>query len=170
MREEYETICRRYYNKIYLFLLKLCKSRELAEDLTQETFYRAILSLHRFEGKSDVFTFLAAIAKHTYYKHLRKNKHTLDSVSLSDMAEYLADSDIFDPAALCERASREMAVRTAVDKLPEKYRDVVLYRIYADMTFAQTAAAMGITENSAKVLFCRAKKKLSEELQNGNHL
>ena len=62
MREEYESICRKYYNRIYLFLLKMCANTELAEDLTQETFYQAILSLHRYNGSSDMFTFIAAIA------------------------------------------------------------------------------------------------------------
>ena len=83
------------------------------------------------------------------------------------MADYLEDSEESDPLYLCEKASEALAVRSAVDKLPEKYKDVVLYRIYAGMSFAQTAAALNITENSAKVIFYRAKKKLTEELRNG---
>ena len=56
-------------------------------------------------------------------------------------------------------------MRNAIEKLDGKYRDVVFYRIYADMSFSQIAEALDITENSAKVIFCRAKKKLKEELQ-----
>ena len=164
MREEYEVMCRRYYNRIYLFMLKLCGNKELAEDLTQETFYQAILSLHRFSGQSDVFTYLASIAKHTYYKYLRKNKLSLDNISLGELAEVLSDTAA-DPLTLCEQASETLAVRSAVDKLPKKYRDIILYRIYAEMSFAQASCAMGITENSAKVLFYRAKKRLKEALK-----
>ena len=166
MREEYEAVCRRYYNRIYLFLLKMCGNAELAQDLTQETFYQAILSLHRYSGGSDMFTFIAAIAKHTYFKYLRKNKQSLSDLSLNDLAGMLSDTGSFDPAYLCERAGDELYLRSAVESLDEKYRDVVFYRIYGDMTFAQIAQAMGITENSAKVIFCRAKKKLKEGLQN----
>ena len=80
------------------------------------------------------------------------------------MAELLADSGESDPVYLVERAGEDLAVRELVERLPEKYRDVVLYRVYADMSFAQTAEAMGVSENSAKVMFYRAKKKLREEL------
>ena len=170
MREEYEIFCRQYYDRIYRFLFKLCSDRELAEDLTQETFYRAFLSLHRFRGESDPFTYVAAIAKHTYCKYIRKSKRRPDNLSLGDMADYLEDSEESDPLYLCEKASEALAVRSAVDKLPEKYKDVVLYRIYAGMSFAQTAAALGITENSAKVIFYRAKKKLTEDLKNERNL
>ena len=170
MREEYEAVCRRYYNRIYLFLLKLCSDRELAEDLTQETFYQTILSLHRFSGKSDMFTFIASIAKHVYFRYLRKNRKSMGDVSLSDIADYLSDGGDGDPLFMAEKAGEAISLRGAVERLPEKYRDVVFYRIYADMSFAQVAAAMGITENSAKVMFYRAKKKLTEELTNGNNL
>ena len=167
MHEEYEVFCRQYYDRIYRFLLKLCGERELAEDLTQETFYRAFLSLHRFKGESDPFTYVAAIAKHTYFKHIRKNKRRSMDISLGDMADYIEDTEQSDPLYMCEKASEALAVRNAVDRLPDKYKDVVLYRVYAGMSFAQTAAALNITENSAKVIFYRAKKKLTEELENG---
>ena len=170
MREEYEAVCRRYYNRIYLFLLKLCSNRELAEDLTQETFYQAILSLHRFSGDSDMFTFIASIAKHVYCKHIRKNKNAMNDLSLSDIAYCLSDGGDGDPLYMVERAGEAVNLRAAVERLPEKYRDVVFFRVYADMSFAQTAAALNITENSAKVIFYRAKKKLTEELKNGNNL
>ena len=61
-----------YYNRVYLFLYKLCGSKELTEDLTQETFYQTFLSLHRYKGSSDMFTYIASIAKHMYFKHLKK--------------------------------------------------------------------------------------------------
>lgn len=170
MREEYEAVCRKYYNRIYLFLLKLCSSRELAEDLTQETFYQTILSLHRYSGESDMFTFIAAIAKHTYFKYLRKNKQRIKDVSLDAMTELTDDGSYGDPVYRVERLGEEAALRQAIEKLPEKYRDVVFYRVYAEMSFAQIAQALDITENSAKVVFFRAKKKLSEQLGKGDVL
>ena len=168
MREEYEAVCRKYYNRIYLFLLKLCGDRELAEDLTQETFYQTILSLHRFSGESDMFTFIAAIAKHTYSKYLRKNKHRLSDVSFDALSDMIPENAPSDPVYRVERAGEAAAVRKAAQELPEKYRDVVFYRIYAQMSFAQIADALDITENSAKVIFFRAKKKLSEKIRKGD--
>ncbi len=168
--EEYETIYRTYYKRIYLFVYKLCQNADTAEDLTQETFYQAYLSMHRFRGESDIFTFLASIAKHTYFKYLRKNKHALNCISLSDIAEYIRDDELCDPEYIYERSAERADVRKALDKIPKKYRDVMIYRIFADMSYAQVADALGITENSAKVIFFRGKKLLLEELKNGNYV
>lgn len=170
MREEYEMIYRKYYNRVYLFIYKLCGDRDLSEDLTQETFYQTFLSLYRFRGSSDMFTFIASIAKHTYYKYLKKNKHYISSLSLFDQAEFLRNECDTDPEYIFEKTAEQLNVRDMLEKIPEKYRDVIIYRFYADMTFAQIAETMGITENSAKVIFYRAKKKLMEELKNGDYL
>lgn len=170
MREEFEAIYRKFYDRVYLFIFKLCGSKELSEDITQETFYQTFLSIHRFRGESDMFTFIAAIAKNTYYKYLRKNKLQSGAVSIFDISDFLSDNGSGNPEYIYEQSSERLNVRTLIDRLPEKYRDVILYRVYADMTFAQTAAAMDITENSAKVIFFRAKKKLTEELKNGDYL
>ncbi len=170
LNEQYEAIYRKYYNRIFLFLNKLCGDRTLAEDLTQETFYQTFLSVDRFRGESDIYTFIAAIAKYTYLKYLRKNKHYANTVSLTDLEEMLCDSEECSPCFVFEYEYEQANIRSLLEKLPDKYRDVIMYRIYADMSYAQTAQAMGITENSAKVLFFRAKKRLLEDLQNGDYL
>lgn len=170
MREEYEEICRMYYNRVYLFLYKLCGSKELTEDLTQETFYQTFLSLHRYKGSSDMFTYIASIAKHMYFKHLKKNKHMNSYSDIGDISEFITDNGALNPQYIFEQTSRRIKVRELIETLPEKYRDIILYRVYAEMTYSQAAAAMNITENSAKVLFFRAKKKLSEELKNGDYV
>lgn len=170
MRDEYEVICRKYYNRVYLFIFKLCGSKELTEDLTQETFYQAFLSLHRYKGSSDMFTYIASIAKHIYFKHLRKDKHFNNAIDIGDISEFLTDDGALNPEYIFEQTSEQIRVRELIENMPDKYRDIILYRVYADMTFCQAANAMGITENSAKVLFFRAKKKLSEELKNGDYV
>ncbi len=162
---DFELIYRKYYRRVYLFLLKLCGNHELSEDLTQETFYQAFLSIHRFKGRSDVFTFIAAIAKHTYLKYLRKNRNSVCEAYIGELR-----SDFSDPEYIYEKSVEKMNIRDLVEKLPERYRDVILFRVYAEMTFGQIAEAMGITENSAKVIFFRAKKKLTEDLKNGDYL
>ena len=170
MNEQYEMIYTKYYNRVFFFLNKLCSDCVLAEDLTQETFYQMFLSVDKFRGESDIYTFIIAVAKHTYLKYLRKNKHYVNTVSLADLEELLSDNEEYSPHFIFEYEDEKANIRALLEKLPEKYRDVIMYRIYADMTYAQTAKAMGITENSAKVLFFRAKKKLMEDLQNGDYL
>lgn len=62
------------------------------------------------------------------------------------------------------------SVRNMISKIPEKYRDVIMLRLYADLPFSQVAAALKISENSAKVIFFRAKKMLLEELKNDYYM
>jgi RNA polymerase sigma-70 factor (ECF subfamily) len=143
----------------------MCRTEDLAEELTQETFYQAFRSFHRFRGDSELFTWLAAIAKFTFFNYLRKNK-CADIVNLDLLEETLVGDDESNPEATAQKQETTEAIRQAIMKIPEKYRDVVLLRLYADLPFSEIAESLKITENSAKVLFHRAKKMLTEELKN----
>jgi RNA polymerase sigma-70 factor (ECF subfamily) len=169
LKHEFEALYEEYFPRIFAFLYKLTENRDLAEELTQESFYQAFISFYRFRGESDVFTWLASIAKHTYYRHLRKNKYRIDS--LEDIGtELLADicygerseglEDAVENRLLLERT------RLALAELPKKYRDVAILRAYADMTYAQIGDALHISENSARVIYYRAKKMILEAVQN----
>lgn len=156
---EFEAIYTKHFDGIYRFLSKLCPNPDLCEEMTQETFYQAYISLHRYNGKCEMFTWLAAIAKNTYFKYLRKNKITHLDLELAVMPD-----EEHSPEYLLEKRLEAAQVREAVRKLPPKYRDVVILRIYADRPFAEVARLLGITENSAKVMFHRAKEILRKEI------
>ena len=72
---DFEEIYVQYQGKIYSFLHKLSGDVQLAEELTQETFYRAFVSFGKYKGNSSMFTWLAAIAKYTYFGYLKKERH-----------------------------------------------------------------------------------------------
>ncbi|MBE6850819.1 MAG: RNA polymerase sigma factor [Ruminococcus sp.] len=166
MNREFEALYKEYFSRIFAFLYKLTEQRDLAEELTQETFYQAFVSFHRFRGDSDVFTWLASIAKHTYYRYLRKNKYHIDSISTEQIADiyYGEQSERLEEAV--ERQLQLESTRRALSVLPEKYRDVTILRVYADMSFAQIGKALHISENSARVIYHRAKKLMLEAIQN----
>jgi len=166
MNREFEALYKEYFFRIFAFLYKLTEQRDLAEELTQETFYQAFVSFHRFRGDSDVFTWLASIAKHTYYRYLRKNKYHIDSISTEQIADiyYGEQSERLEEAV--ERQLQLESTRRALSVLPEKYRDVTILRVYADMSFAQIGKALHISENSARVIYHRAKKLMLEAIQN----
>lgn len=157
---KFEAIYTRYFDGIYRFLSKLCDNPDLCEEMTQETFYQAYLSLHRYNGKCELFTWLAAIAKNTYFKYLRRNKITHLDLELAVLPDEQSS-----PEYILEKRLRSDQIREAVRKLPAKYRDVVILRIYAERPYAEVARLLGITENSAKVIFHRAKEILRKEIQ-----
>ena len=72
--EDFERICQAEYQAVRRFLLRLSGNESLAEELTQETFYQAVCSVHRFEGRSKVTTWLCGIAKNLFYTYCRKPK------------------------------------------------------------------------------------------------
>lgn len=160
----FENLYREYYQKVYGFLYRLCVDATLAEDLTQETFLQAYKSLHKFRGDCEVFTWLAAIGKHVYFKYLKKKKLHLDAANLELVAQSYMKGDV-SPEEHVHKKDVENAVRQMVENIPKKYRDVVVLRIYAELPFSQIAQILKISENSAKVIYFRAKKMLMEVLQ-----
>ncbi len=164
--ENFEELYNEYYKRVYAFLYKLCRDASLCEDMTQDTFFEAYKSLHKYNGTCTMFTFLAAIAKNVYYKYLRKKKvGYVDIDVLRDIP-----SDEHTPETMCMRSYESQSLKNAISKLPSKYRDVVILRTYADMPYLEIAAVLGITENSAKVIYHRAKNILKEELFNEYNL
>lgn len=162
--KSFEALYTEYYDRVYCFIFRLCANGDLAEDLTQETFLQAYTSFHRFRGDCQMFTWLASIGKHVYFKYLKKNRLDLDSANL-ELVVHTYCTGCIDPEEHLRRKDVEKAVRAVIDGIPKKYRDVVLLRIYAELPFSQIALLLKISENSAKVIYFRAKKMLLEVLK-----
>ncbi len=162
---QFEEIYKEYYPGIYRFLFKLSGEEDLAEELAQETFLQAFKSLYKFKGQCAIFTWLAAIGKHTYYQYLRKKKLGIETINLDYVTDAYLATSLGAPEDELKRKSVSQAVHKVVNEIPDKYRDVIILRTYGEMPFSQVAAALGISESSAKVIFFRAKKMLKEELQ-----
>ena len=165
--EDFEEIYVRYQMKIYSFLYRLSGDAQLSEELTQETFYRAFVSFGKYKGNSSMFTWLAAIAKYTYFGYLKKERQSRESIQLDDVVDFYISQEYRNSAedAVLRKEITEK-VREVLLELPQKNLEVVALRIYAEMSFKQVAEAMGISEGSAKVLYFRAKNMLKERLQN----
>lgn len=164
--EDFEKLYKEYYPRVYAFLYKLCRDKEMTEEMTQDTFYELYKSLHKYDGSCKLFTFVASIAKNVYYKHVRKRR--VEYIDIELLSELQDSSDT--PEEACLRKMRSRQIRNVIEKLPVKYRDVVLLRVYADLTFPDIANALDISTSSAKVIFHRAKKIISEELFRENDM
>lgn len=167
--DEFEKIYTEYFPRVYGFIYRMCRNEDLAEELTQETFFQAFRSFGGYRGDSELFTWLAAIAKYTFFGYLRKNKCG-EMVDLELIADTLTEPDDDSPESKVTKRETDETIRRAISAMPEKYRDVVMLRLYAELPFSEIAEAMRITENSAKVIYHRAKKMLTEELKNEYYL
>ena len=164
---DFEAIYKEYYGRLFAFLYKLTGDWHTAEELTQESFYQAFRSLGSFRGECELFTWLAGIGRHVFYRWLRRKRLQPEVISPEAAADAWLENlpdDADGPAEHAERTEVLQAVRELVRTLPDNYRDVVMLRVYAGLPFAQVAAALGIRESSAKVLYFRAKEKLTARL------
>ena len=134
----------------------------LALEINAGDFYQAWKSLHRYNGSCEVFTWLAAIAKNTYFKYLRKHKK--ETLCFDGFENLYAESE-FSPDIQAEKSELCEAVTRAITALDGKYRDVVVLRIYAELPFSAIGELLSITENSAKVIFHRAKHQIGKALE-----
>lgn len=158
----FEEIYRQYKGPLYSFLLKLTGGdRDAAEELTQEAFYQAFLSFHRYRGNCSFFTWLCQIAKNCWFKYLRKKKDT--TVDFAALEESLFE-EAADPQQICETKLLKEELRQAILQMEKNQRDVLVLRIYFECSFKEIAALLRISENAAKVSFHRSKEKLRRKL------
>ena len=147
-------IYRHHAQTVYKFLLSQTRDPGLAEELTQETFYQAVRSIDRFDGKCKVSVWLCQIAKHLWYQQLRKQKRE------GPLSEEGVDVPL--PSAeeeTLDRAGRLELLRQ-VHSLPEPCREVVYLRAFGDLSFREIGDVLGKTETWARVTFYRGKEKL----------
>lgn len=166
--KDFEDIYNIYFKRVFAFLYKLCSDYSLAEELTQETFYQAFSSIKNFKGNSDIFTWLATIAKRCYYRHIKKTSQSLE-FNGGYIYEICADNEqIADMHDEIKNKELSCVINNVLEMLPEKQHDVVILRIYADLSFKEIAKSLSISESSAKVLFFRAKNAIADELEKEN--
>lgn len=168
MDYEFQALYEAYSRDIYRFLLRMVNYREdLAEELTQETFYQAFLSLHRYRGDCEIKTWLCQIAKNTCFKYYKKNPViiSLDGTNFTDYQE--ADLLQLTESMECRLERKELSacILQCIQKLKPKYKDVLIYRLYFELPFEKIGILLHIKENSAKVIYFRGKELLKQSLK-----
>ena len=147
---EIEKMYQVYYMDVYSFIMTIVKNAESPEELTQETFYRAMKS--EFHGKSSELTWLCAIAKNLCMDLLRKNRPV-------EYVEEECDSGINIEQMMLDK-SDTFAIHKALHEMEEPYKEVFSLRIFGELSFQDIGRIFGKTENWARVTYHRAKLKL----------
>lgn len=155
----FEDVYNKYSQDVFKFCISLCGDYATAEDITGETFLKAIKSSGTFKGECSVKVWLCQIAKNTYYDYLRKHSRL---TGLSD--DMQSDSDFFSQVHDKDEA---LGLHKLVHKLNAPYKEVFTLRIFAELSFADIGEIFSKTESWARVTFHRAKLKLKESDING---
>ena len=160
---EFEQIYSAYFSEVYLYLLSLCRDEALAEELTGETFFRALQGLSGFKGDSSVGTWLCSIAKNCYLNDRKKNRRT-QSTPPEELEELLPGEDL--EGRLTKR-DEALTIQRLLHQLPEPYKEVFLWRVFGELSFRQIGELFQKTENWACVTYHRAKKMIRERMESG---
>ena len=115
--QDFDKIYSEYFSEVYKFVLSLCQNPLLAEEITQETFFKALKSIDGFKGNCKLSTWLCKIAKNTFYSYAKKNNGKVDYpieiiVSDKDIEEQFADKET------------AYVIHKVLHKLNEPYKEV----------------------------------------------
>ena len=159
---EFEKIYRDYFNDVYLYIRRLSGDENTAEEITSEAFLKAMRSISGFRGDCDIRVWLCQIAKNCYYTYLKKSRRT-DSVDDARLSEFPSgESTVEEQCIKHEEAAR---IRTALHHIAEPYKEVFMWRVFAELSFKQIGQIFGKSENWACVTYHRAKTMIQSRLE-----
>ncbi|GIN22464.1 RNA polymerase sigma factor [Siminovitchia fordii] len=160
---ELENVYREIQPKVFAFFYVKLGDRVLAEDLTHDVFYAAVKGLPSFEGDSSLITWIFSIAKNRLKNYFRSKKYTAGLTEQLSNQGALA-SPTPEEIYILKEGSRDLIDR--INKLePPLTREIVVLRIYAELSFKEIGSLIGESENFARVTFHRAKVKLQKEMR-----
>lgn len=155
---EFDEVYTEYFSRVYRFLVLLCKNSTLAEEITQETFFKALRSINQFDGRCDIGTWLCKIAKNTYYDYLKKHKNRVETSlefipSQQNIEDIISDKEI------------ALEIHKILHNLKEPYKEVFSLRVFGQLSFEQIGFLFEKPENWARVTYYRAKIMIKEKIK-----
>jgi RNA polymerase sigma factor (sigma-70 family) len=149
---DFEEIYQAYFQDVYFYMRSLATDENIAEEITQETFFKALKSMHQFDGKKDVRAWLFTIAKNSYFTHYKKQQRQVNQVEVSvldvQIVEYLMNEE------------QAFAIHHYLHTMEEPYKEVFSLRTFGELTFEKIGQLFGKSDGWARVTFYRAKKKI----------
>ena len=148
----------KYHRELYLYIYSLSRNHHIAEDLTQETFLKALLSLPEEHG--NIRAWLYMVARNLFFNYREKASR---NVSLEEEMERSDEEK--DLLANMIENERKLQLYQALKKLDMKKREILLLQYFGDLSQKEIAAVLHITPENVRVLAYRAKKELKKYME-----
>lgn len=155
-----ESIYRKYFKDVYLYIKAISGSDDIAEEITQETFFKALKHINKFRGECDIRVWLCQIAKNTYYNTYKQKK----KIVMEPMEETLVDETVSIEKNVIEKEKCRI-LKQLLDEMEEPYQSVFRLRVYSELAFKEIGNAFQKTENWARVTYHRARAKMMKEME-----
>lgn len=152
--DNFEEVYNRYMKDVYRYILALSHSHNIAEEITQETFFKALKSIDKFNGECKLSVWLCQIAKNTYYSYCAKEKRRSEHVH--EDITFCVEDEVVDSDTAFE-------LHKKLHALHEPYKEVFSLRVFGELPFTKIAELFGKTESWARVTYYRAKLKMEEK-------
>lgn len=156
--QDFEKIYSEYYDEVFQYIRSLCKEDEWAEEITQETFLKALKSIGTFRGECKLSVWLCQIAKNMFYTQAKRRKKQLDYP-----LEIIPTIDSIEQKIFNEETAFEL--HKLLHQLDEPYKEVFWMRTFGELSFVQIGNLHGKSEGWARVTYHRAKLKIKEGIQ-----
>lgn len=162
---EFDEIYKAYFNDVYHYVRRLSNNEYIAEEITSDCFFKAMKSLDTFRGDCDIRIWLCQIAKNCYYTYMKKqgNIESLDDILITKIPS--SSVSIEEKIARKDEANK---IRKKLHEIAEPYKEVFMWRVFADLSFKQIGQMYGKTENWACVTYHRARIMIKNELEEKN--
>ena len=150
---DFEVIYTQYFESVYKYVFSLCRNETVAEDITQEAFYKAMEHMDQFDGQCKLYTWLCQIAKNTYFTYAKKqSRHRAET----DVSLYEPSEPSFEEKLLKKESALE--IHKLIHQLSEPYKEVFSLRVFGELSFSQIGELFGKTDSWARLIFYRAKR------------
>jgi len=174
---EFEQVYDLYFQDVYRYIRRLSGSEHVAEEITSETFFKALHSIGKFRGQCDIRVWLCQIARNCYISSLRKEKRTAPLDELPEQADGSASPEELpeqadgsaSPEELLTVREEARRIQAILHDLPEPYREVFMWRVFADLSYKQIGDIFSKTDNWACVTYHRARKMIKNRLEDSSH-
>ena len=159
---DFEKIYNEYFNDVYLYIKRLSGDEHVAEDITSETFFKALKSIDSFRGECEIRVWLCQIAKNSYYTYVKKNSKVQD-VDETELINLPDNKNSVENEV--QSKLQAFAIQKILHEIDEPYREVFMWRVYADLSFKEIAGIFNKNENWACVTYHRARKIIKDRLE-----
>lgn len=159
---EFEKIYQKYFNDVYRYILKLSNNEHIAEEITADTFFKAMSAIDSFRGDCDIRVWLCQIAKNCYLSYLKKNGQ-IEDIADTEL-QYIADpnENLEEQFAKQDEAAQ---IRKKLHTIPDPYKEVFMWRVFAELSFKQIGEIFNKSENWACVTYHRARTMIQNRLE-----
>ena len=151
-----EKVYKQYFETVNKYLFCLTHDSDISEELTQETFYKAIKKIDTYRGECKMAVWLCQIAKNLWYDYCRKNKRIVNEDQMLEMTSINTTEE------QVISTQEKILLYQKMQKLDKETREVIYLRITGELSFKEISTILDKTENWARVTFYRGKNKLKE--------